>query len=413
MNQPVSQKIERCRICGDEELELVLDLGAQPPANSLHKEGQGLPSLVPLVLCRCQRCSTLQLTESVSPVYLFSNYVWLTGTSDSAKNYSRVFHDRVMAFLSGRKPFVLEVASNDGTFLKRFQESGARVLGVDPARNVAAIASESGIPTIAEFFGMTIARQIVQEHGHADAVIARNVIPHVSNVQDVLEGIRHCLTDDGIGVVEIHRADVILEELHYDSIYHEHLYYHSLHSISRLLAQHGLTVFDVSSSPISGGSLVVYCSRTNRSSSVAMDDAMERERLLGITISAPWHEFARRCGRHRDELRALISRHRNEGKRVIGYGASARSSTLLNYCGIDRMDVEAIADGNVLKQGWNTPGSNIPIVSPQHAFARRPATVLLLAWNLREEIMAKMTTELGWHGDVIIPLPNSPKVVQI
>jgi hypothetical protein len=306
---------------------------------------------------------------------------------------------------------VIEIASNDGTFLKRFVERGDCVLGVDPAQNIAAMAERDGVRTLPEFFGLEVAKGIVERSGEADAVFARNVIPHVANANDVVAGMAHCLKADGTGAIEFHRADVILEELHYDSIYHEHLYFHSLHSIGRLLSRIGLTPFDVTTSPISGGSFVVYFSKSKRPHTPAFTEAVRAEDAVGTGRPEPWQDFARRCEKHRKALRSIVAERRAEGKRIIGYGASARSSTMLNYCGIDNRLLDVIVDRAPLKHDTFTPGTDILIVPPDRAFALKPDVILLLAWNFRDEILAQIRAEHGWRGQVIVPLPGDPMVI--
>jgi hypothetical protein len=413
MPEPLSKPLEACRVCGSRAIETILDLGAQPPANSLRMDVAEMLPAIPLVLCRCEDCGTVQLTETVSPDYLFRDYVWVTGTSEVARNYSVTFCDRILERSRPGTLSVLEIASNDGSFLRSFRQRGHKVLGIDPARNIAKVAEAAGIPTIAEFFGLEVARRVTAEHGQADIVFARNVIPHVADVHDVIGGMAHCLTKLGTGAIEFHRADIILEGLHYDSIYHEHVVYHSLHSIGRLLDQFELLAFDVSESPISGGSLVVYFSKERRDPSRAYRDAVERERRLGIDKSAPWCDFARRCQRHRAALQSVVRERSRNGNRLIGYGASARSSTMLNFCGIDRRSLAAVADRSPMKHGRYTPGTNIQILAPKEAFDPRPDGVLLLAWNFAEEIIGQIRAELDWHGEVILPLPDLPKTVTI
>jgi SAM-dependent methyltransferase len=413
MTPSISEKLKSCRLCDSTEIEIVLDLGEQPPANSLRQQKEEVLQNVPLVLCRCKKCGTIQLTETVSPDYLFSHYVWVTGTSQGAHDYSHVFCERLASRCSPGPLSVVEVASNDGTFLKAFQERGDTVLGVDPAKNIAAMATEAGVPTLADFFGLKVARQVVQEHGSADAVFARNVIPHVADANDVVAGMAHCLKEEGVGAIEFHRADTILAELHYDSVYHEHLFYHSLHSVRRLLEKYGLKLFDVTTSPISGGSLVAYFTKTLRNPTPALKEAFDRETRLGVGEAGPWQAFAKSCEQHRRALHGLVERAKGQGKRLIGYGASARSSTLLNYCGIDHRYLEVVADKNALKHGRYTPGTDIPIVTPKEAFASQPDSVLLLAWNFKDEILQQIKNDYGWHGEVIIPLPGDPTVIQI
>ncbi len=411
MTQPVSLTIKCCRICGSQAIQLILDLGDQPLANSLRRSVAEILPVFPLRLCRCELCGTVQLTETVAPELLFQHYVWVTGTSEGAQRYSRLFCERLTAHARPGSLFVLEVASNDGTFLRRFAERGDRVLGVDPAQNIAAAAQESGIPTLADFFGLTVAKALVQREGHADLVFARNVLPHVANANDVVAGMAHCLKAEGTGAIEFHRSDIILKELHYDSVYHEHLYFHSLDSIRRLIQQHGLQPFDVTSSPISGGSWVVYFSKTPRPPTSAYRSAVQGEASLGVAESGPWQEFARRCEHHRILLRGLVETRKAAGKRIVGYGASARSSTMLNYCGIDHRLLDVIADRSPLKHDTYTPGTHILIVSPEQALTLKPDVVLLLAWNFRDEVLSQIRTEHGWTGEVIVPLPGDPTVI--
>jgi C-methyltransferase-like protein/putative zinc binding protein/methyltransferase family protein len=406
MISTLSERIRACRVCESTSIEPILDLGAQPPANSLRRDPAATLPKIPLILCRCVACGTMQLSETVSPEYLFQDYIWVTGTSCAALEYSALFRDRLKARCEQKRRFVVEIASNDGTFLQRFQESGDRVLGIDPARNIAETARQRGIPTIGEFFGLTLAARIVAKHGTADAVFARNVLSHAANAKDVVAGMACCLAERGTGAIEFHCASAILEGLHYDSIYHEHLFYHSLHSISLLLSQFALKPFDVTDSPISGGSHVVYFSKEQRTPTTAYALTLERERAIGVNEERPWREFAERCQRHRTKLFAVVEAMKRDGKEIVGYGASARSSTLLNFCGIDHRHLEVIVDRSPLKHDRYTPGTTILIAAPSVGFARHPDVVLLLAWNFLDEIIAQITKEQGWHGEIIVPLPG-------
>ena len=408
----ISKSISCCRLCGSSDLDPILDLGLQPPANSIRaKLDQHLDS-VPLAICRCRICTTVQLTETVSPEYLFRDYVWVTGTSKTAQVYSQIFFENIIQRCYQEKLFIVEVASNDGTFLKRFHEQRHRVLGVDPAQNLASVAEAAGIPTLPEFFGLKTAQSVTQVHGYADVVIARNVLPHVPDPNNVVAGMAHCLKEDGIGAIEFHWVDKILSELHYDSIYHEHFFYHSLHSIEQLLVRHSLTLFDVTESPISGGSLVAYFSKARRPRTIQLVEKLALENKRGLAALETWREFATRSLEHRIKLKEMVESEIKAGKRIIGYGASARSSTLLNFCGIDHRHLACIADQSPLKHNRYTPGTNILIVSPERAFEAHPDTILLLAWNFKDEIMSRLI-EVGFHGNVIVPLPGNPQLLRI
>ena len=248
----IFESIESCRLCQSKKTLDVLDLGDQPPANSLYKAGETKPVSVPLRIVFCEDCSTVQLGESVDPQYLFREYIWVTGTSTTADQYSQEFAKNALAKCATDQPSVAEIASNDGTFLRRFLDSGCDVLGIDPAKNIADVATNKGIPTLAEFFTVDLAKRLVEEKGQKDIVFARNVLPHVKEILSVVDGIKTLLKDDGVGIIEFHDAGLILKELHYDSIYHEHLFLFSLKTMSQLLAKYDLHVFDIMPSPISG-----------------------------------------------------------------------------------------------------------------------------------------------------------------
>jgi len=303
---------------------------------------------------------------------------------------------------------VYEVASNDGTFLRPFAEGGMRVLGIDPAQNIADAASKAGIPTVADFFGTSCASRVVTAHGAADIILARNVLPHVPEPRDIVAGMAICLRDNGIGAIEFHRADTIVRELHYDSIYHEHVCYFSLRDVERLLDSAGLHAFDVDDSPISGGSWVIYFAKKRRPVTAALELARSTESRLRLDEGYTWHDFANRCHDHAREFTNLVREAATSGQRIIGYGASARSSTLLNYCGIGTRDLACIADKSPHKHGTIAPGSDLPIVAPATAFAQRPDRVALLAWNFRDEILEDMARDFQWRGPVLVPLPGKP-----
>lgn len=409
----ISKTIHKCRLCGSNNLDDILDLGDQPPANSLRQNVDENLENVPLVLCRCRDCTTVQLTEDVDPAYMFSNYVWVTGTSKGAREYSRTFYDRINSKVnSDTSLFAVEIASNDGTFLRQFKEGGYRVLGIDPAKNLAEQARVSGVPTLADFFSRELSEDLVAEHGKADVVFARNVIPHVPDPNDVVSGIEYCLADNGVGVIEFHWVGKIIDELHYDSIYHEHFFYHSINSINALLNRHGLYIFDIDESPISGGSLVVYFSKLCREPSDQLQQKIKYEEARGYASLEAWSAFAERSIQHAKKFRSLIEGYLSKGKSLIGYGASARSSTLLNFCGIDDKYLDCISDQNSLKHGRYTPGTNILILPPEKALEKNPDVIVILAWNFKDEIIEDLSNK-GFRGDILVPLPGEPTSLSI
>ncbi|MDP7092667.1 MAG: class I SAM-dependent methyltransferase [Candidatus Thalassarchaeaceae archaeon] len=407
-----------CRICGAIDLVRVLDLGAQPLANHLRYPSDPPLDPVPLALMLCSSCSTAQISATVRPEELFGNYFWVTGTSVVARHYSDTFVDRVDRVLSkldgiGNKApkFVIEVASNDGTFLRRFLERGWKAFGVEPAGNIAETAAACGVPTLTEFFSTELADLLQREYGCADVVVARNVIPHVADVHSVIEGLATVAGDRGVVVIEAHSAEVILNELHYDSIYHEHLFYFSLETLCGLCEQHGLYPFDVFDSPISGGSVVAFFAQHRYPPSSRLDEEVRRGRGLETNSHDRWEAFADSAIEHAATLKEVIAECSRSGK-VVGYGASARSSTMLNFAGITSADVVAVIDQNKLKQGRLTAGSDIPIVSPEVGIGKigKSDTVLLLAWNFKEEIVDKLRRS-GFRGSIVVPLPRTIRVL--
>ena len=400
----ISKSLENCRICGSKEIIEVVDLGNQPLANELRTNNQTEQIRVPLVLCWCQECGTIQLTETVDPERLFKQYVWVTGTSQTAKDYAFIFKERTMTRVKTRNPFIVEIASNDGTFLKPFKKDGCKVIGIDPAENIAEIANKSDIKTISRFFGQKVAEELKEQEGVCDFIFARNVIPHVANAKDVIHGMEIMMGEDSLGAIEFHRADTILSELHYDSVYHEHLYYHSIKSMGALLDTANLKIYDIDTSPISGGSYVVYFSKEQREMSEKLKKCIKDEEKNGTNEKDKWVEFNIKCKRHKEDLINILEKYKNEGKTIVGYGASARSSTMLNYCGIDSNILNAVADKSEYKHNKYTPGTNIKIMSPDEIISTNPDVILMLAWNFEEEI-TKELVERGWKGIIIKPLP--------
>jgi SAM-dependent methyltransferase len=406
----IFEEIQKCRICDSVDIVTFMDLTDQPPANSLRAQlSEKLPD-VPLQLVHCGKCSVVQLSATVDPKYLFSHYVWVTGTSKTAHEYSKTFSSNVLERYPVKQPFVVEIASNDGTFLKDFSGKGCKVLGVDPAKNIAEMATQSGVPTMAEFFNLDTANIIKDQYGEADIVFARNVIPHVKEVHSIIKGIAELLKEDGLGVIEFHYSQIILDELHYDSVYHEHLFFYSLRSLMYLLNEYGLKPFDLTKSPISGGSLVIYFSKKEKELTVALKQALQQEDDNKTNELQTWKNFASDCAKHAKKLKSIVEEHKAKGS-IIGYGASARSSTMLNYAGLKSDVIDCIIDKNPLKHGRYTPGTNIPIISFEEgkALFDKCASILLLAWNFEKEIIDELRAN-GYKGSIIVPLPNEIRI---
>ena len=404
----IYETIKCCRICGSDNIEEVLNLGEQPPANSLYRSDEKRPPAVPLRLMYCQKCSTVQLGEDVDPEYLFGEYLWVTGTSATAEQYSHEFAKKALSQVvdQNKSPYIVEIASNDGTFLKRFIEKGCKVLGIDPAKNIAELAVKNGIPTKADFFTLDLAERLVEKEGKADIVFARNVIPHVKEIHSVIGGINTLINEGGVGIIEVHNAGLILEELHYDYIYHEHLFYYTLKTISGLIERYGLHVFDVMLSPISGGSWVIYFSKNKKEKTKELIKHEKKELENNINSYHRWVEFSDQVTVHSEKLKKMVMQ---SDKKIPAYGASARSSTLLNFCGITNKHISVVIDKNPMKNGLMTAGSNIPVVSFEDGLKEIKSSekILLLAWNFQDEIVQELR-EAGFSGKFIIPLPGDP-----
>lgn len=398
-------------MCGEANCKLFFDLGAQPLANSLLNEPDEREGTYPLALMQCERCSLVQLTYTIPPEQLFSHYVWVTGTSKGAQEFSEIFYKELVARTDHKKDgYVLEIASNDGTFLFPFQKNGYSVLGVDPAKNVVAMAQRAGIPTEDLFWNTETAAAIYKKRGPAHIIFARNVLAHVASPRNFVEGVAKCLEENGVAAIEAHYAGDIVDGLQYDSIYHEHLCYFTLKPMERLLNDHGLHVFDILKSPISGGAIVVYASKRKREESRAVQEYRAAENKKEVNTFEMWKIFAKRSYDHREKMIATIGEIKKANRTIIGWGASARSSTLLNFCGIDSKLISTIIDMNPLKQGKYTAGSHIRVVSAEEGIALKPDCICVTGWNFANEIMDTAKNIFKYSGDYLIPLPNEPKI---
>ena len=396
-----------CRLCSSSDMTEILNLGAQPPANSLSVLGAQGVAEVPLVLMFCNACQSLQLRDIVDPNELFQDYVWVTGTSAVANEYKNVFAKNIIEKAALDTPYIIEIASNDGTFLSVFKNAGFDVLGVDPARNIAELANENGIPTEIDFFSETLAKGLHEKlPPQPKIVIARNVIPHVPNIDSVINGIQTLIGQDGIGAIEFHNSALLSQELQYDYIYHEHVFYFTLTSMKTLLARYDMEIFDLFMGPISGGSYCVLFKHKDMNSkqSQAVRDAEAFEAELGLAQQEVWQNFARQCEAHKHKAYKLI---KSLCGKVVGYGASARSSTFLNYCALNHNDIRFIIDKNPLKHHKKTAGSEIDITSFDDGIAtiNPDDTILLLAWNFKDEIVSELRAN-GINNKIITPFPD-------
>jgi SAM-dependent methyltransferase len=392
-----------CRLCGATLARVFCDLGKSPLANSyLSEEDLGaMEPFYPLRARVCDECLLVQLEQFETPEAIFSDYAYMSSYSTSWLEHSRALAEAVVdRFGLGPEDLVVELASNDGYLLRYFAERDVRVLGVEPAANVAAIAQERGIPTRVEFFGERGARAL-RAQAAADVVLGLNVLAHVPDLNDFVAGIAVLLAADGVAVLEFPHLLRLIEELQFDTIYHEHFSYFSLLTARRALDRQGLEVFDVEELPSHGGSLRLFVQhgatgRHERSARVG--DLARREEAAGLDSVDGHADFGPRVEEEKLAILSFLIGLREQGLRVVGYGAPAKGNTMLNFCGIGRELIDYTVDLNPHKQGRYLPGSEIPIRTPDALMETRPDVVLILPWNIAGEIVEQLAYVREWNG---------------
>jgi SAM-dependent methyltransferase len=399
-----------CRGCGQPGLDTVLSLGQQPLANALLTEGQlhEPEPRYPLDLAFCSSCALAQITVSVPPEELFTDYPYFSSYADAVTANAEAVAKRVMGMRPlGPESLVMEVASNDGYLLKHYVDAGIPVLGIDPARNVAVDAEATGVPTLIDFFGDALAERLRARGRRADVLHANNVIAHVPDVNGVIRGVSRVLADDGLAVVETPYVRDLVDKLEFDTIYHEHLFYYSLTSLRTLLHRHGLEVVDVERTPLHGGTLRVFAAPAGSAPvSPSVGQLMGEERELGMGGIGYFEGFATRVRDLCRSLARLLDGLRSEGATVAAYGAAAKGTVMLNAAGIDAASIEFVADRNRHKQGHYMPGVHVPIVGAEAVVDRMPDYLLLLAWNFADEVMEQQSDYAARGGRFIIPIPE-------
>ena len=401
-----------CRACGGRLTVTMADLGLQPASNAFivsldtaHEEKR-----YPLRAKVCESCKLVQVDYDVAPQELFGNYVYFSSYSDDWLDHAKEYCDMARRrFGLGPDSLVVELASNDGYLLKNFINMGVPVLGIDPSDTVAAAAESIGVPTMVEFFGENLARELVGDGRQADLIIANNVLAHVPLLNDFVAGIALLLKPEGTATIEFPHLLELIEHVEFDTIYHEHYSYISLYAIEQVFSRHGLRLFDVEQLPTHGGSLRIFAAHANRAGledSVLLRELRAQESAAGLADLSTYLRFAERVESCRRSLLEFLQQAKREGKVVAAYGAAAKGNTLLNFCAVTPADISFVADRNPHKQSKFLPGTHIPVVSPEVLMRSRPDYVLVLPWNLQEEIRQQLREIKEWGGRFVTPVPT-------
>ncbi len=400
----------KCRACESEELSLVLNLGIQPLANNLlrHEDLYKAEPKYPLRQVVCNHCHMVQIVDTIPPTILFEEYLYFSSYSDTMLAHAKKCTQRYQEEMGlNSQSFVVEIASNDGYLLKNFVAQGIPVLGVEPAHNIAKVARQIGVETTEKFFGCQTAEEIVTQKGKADLILGNNVLAHAPDIHDFIKGIQILIKDQGRCVIEFPYLVDLVEKLEFDTIYHEHVYYFSLFALKGVYEANGLEVNRCERVAIHGGSLRVFTSKKGAHPvEKSVEEILKLEEKIGVNTIDYYADFSKRVGELKEKTVQFIRNLRAEGKRVAAYGASAKSTTLLNFYGLGSGEIDFIVDRSPHKQNKFTPGTHIPIFSVDKLLKSQPDYTLLLTWNFAEEILLQQKEYSNKGGKFIIPVPD-------
>lgn len=415
LNQDVMQRVTSlpsCRFCGSSLRHTLIDLGMSPLCESFLRPEQleAMEPFYPLHVRVCERCFLVQLQEYVAPAEIFTEYAYFSSYSESWVRHSYEYTEMaVRRFGLSDGSLVMEVGSNDGYLLQHFLARGISVLGIEPAKNVAQAATERGIPTLVEFFGADLARTLVAERGSASLIAANNVLAQVPDLNDFVEGFRILLAPSGVATFEFPHLMSLVDQNQFDTIYHEHFSYFSFLTACEILKAHGMRVFDVDRLPTHGGSLRLYAcldeARSHPTSSRVVELAACEEKA-GYRTLEPYRGFGARVEESKRGLLDFLIRTRRAGQSVAGYGAPGKGNTLLNYCGIRTDFLGYTVDRNPYKHGLFLPGTHIPVFEPDRLSETRPEFILILPWNLRNEIAKQLSYTKSWGARFVVAIPQ-------
>jgi SAM-dependent methyltransferase len=399
-----------CRLCDDVRLRLLFSLVSTPLANALvdaDRTNEAQP-VYPLDVHFCDHCFHVQLLDVVNPEILFRDYVYVSGTSPSFVDHFRRYAEDVLARTECTPgQLVVDIGSNDGTLLRFFKDKGCRVLGVEPATLIAERADAAGIETISAFLNEEVAHAVARDYGSAAIVTANNVFAHVDDLHGFVEAVKVLLAEDGVFVFEVSYLLDVFEKTLFDTIYHEHLSYHSVKPLTTFFERHDMELVDVQRVSSHGGSLRGFAQRKAASrKKPTVDSLIKTEAELGLHGPAAYRTFFQNIDQRRNELRSLLQRLRSEGRRVVGFGAPAKATTLMYHFGLGTDVLEYVVDDSPLKQGLFTPGLHVPIVPSSRLYESPPDYVLILAWNFAESIIRSHEAYSKLGGKFIVPLPT-------
>jgi hypothetical protein len=410
IDAPTSRGATTCRHCGTPLRLTVVDLGKSPLCQTVltTEQLEAGEAFYPLHARACEQCWLVQIAEFVPPEEIFTEYAYFSAYSDSWVEHARTYVDDMTARLGlTGDSFVVELASNDGYLLQHFVPKGIPVLGVEPARNVAEAAVARGVPTVTEFFGEELGRTLAAERGHADLVLGNNVLAQVPDVNDFVAGVAALLAPSGTATFEFPHLAKLIEHVEYDTIYHEHFSYFSLHAIRSIFGAQGLRLVDVQELSTHGGSLRVFLQHDDATTepSAAVEELLDREDAQGMRDPETYARFAERVRESKRALLELLIELRRDGRQVVGYGAPGKGNTLLNYCGIRTDLLDYTVDRNPYKQGKHTPGTHIPIHPPERIAETKPDAIVILPWNLAREISGQLAYTAEWGARLVVPIP--------
>jgi SAM-dependent methyltransferase len=390
-----------------------IDLVNSPPSNSfLSIEELNEPEVFyPLKLFVCEKCFLVQVDEYKKSEEIFSDkYAYFSSFSNSWLEHARQYVEMITARLGlNKEAFVVEIGSNDGYLLQYFKEKNIPCLGIEPAKSTAEVARDKGIEVISEFFGVAFAVRLVKEGRQANLVVGNNVLAHVPDINDFVKGLKILLREDGVITLEFPHLMRLVEENQFDTIYHEHFSYLSFHTVARIFSEHGLVLFDVDELPTHGGSLRIYAGhQEDRSKELSpnVEALYEKESAAGMGDLSYYLNLQDKANKVKYELLSFLLAQKREGKKVDAYGAAAKGNTLLNYCGIKKDLIQFVVDVSPHKQGKFLPGSHIPVVNEIEIHRNKPDYVLILPWNIREEIMEQLNYIREWDGKFVVPIPE-------